>query len=124
MIGDKVYVSTKSKAFYPSGGSRAFFVYSCFTFSCILCTVTGFELAGSFGCERISGIFEKDNMDILRAVMLVAVVILSGCAHNRENNCKQECTSKYIECTQGLRIYSMIGCKEIYESCISTCSSK
>jgi hypothetical protein len=82
----------------------------------------------SFGCGGISGIFERDNMNFLRALMMVAVVILSGCAHSTENSCKQECMSEYIECTKGgpdgLRAYSSQGCREIYESCISTCSSK
>ena len=75
-------------------------------------------------CEYKNGF----RMNFFRSVMIIAVIILSGCAHIRENSCTEKCTSEYIECIQGgrggFRTYSSIGCREIYESCISTCSSK
>ena len=73
---------------------------------------------------------DKDGfrMNFLRSVMIVSVVIISGCAHIKENSCKEKCKSEQIACIQGgrgeFRTYSSLGCKEIYDSCISACSSK
>ena len=76
-------------------------------------------------------------MERFYELCLVAVILLSGCAYsirdvdvsNKSPECVRECAKSYSSCVSagnqvGFKTETLRACKEAYEVCIETCSTK